>query len=178
MSTVPYHLLYRTVDNSCTPLYGSFKRETMGDDDVDGGTPQGYRKKPTEQVTTLLGSSMCHCFSSSFIELYRRFITDINSEMCFVLEGRRPCGNQSEGGAHVISTQTVMILPACANHNKPNSDEKYYVRDEYCRGEFGLVLQCCCYNTRGLDCRCKDCKAREQVCACQPKERVKCNCTT
>ena len=150
------------------------------DDDVDGGTPEWKLKEPAATVTTILGSSKCHCFSTSFIKLYGRFISDINSSMCFVDEGGKPCANESAGGAHVKSVGTVMILPACAAHNKANSDEKYDVRKEYLEGNFGLVLKCCCYNTKGLGCKCQECKREvHKVCQCRPVSgelRANCNC--
>ena len=58
----------------------------------------------------------------------------------------------------IKSVGTVMILPACTAHNKANSNEKYDVRKEYLEGNFGLVLKCCCYNTKELECHCEKCK--------------------
>ena len=81
------------------------------DDAVDSGPPVWERKKPEKNVTTVRGSSKCHCFSDNFIEYYRRFIptTAIDSTMCFVSEDGKPCATPAAGGAHVMSGGTVMI---------------------------------------------------------------------
>ena len=97
--------------------------------------------------------------------------------MCFVDEAGKPCAIEYVGGAHVKSVGTVMILPACAAHNKANSNEKYDVRKEYLEGNFGLVLKCCCYNTKELECHCEECKLEvHKVCKCMPATGLRVNC--
>ena len=116
-------------------------------------------------------SSKCHCFSKSFIALYREHCPDdIVVNKC----ANTNCDQPASEGAHLkIWSQgnyEVFILPMCSQCYD-STDQRFTLSTE--RYPRCLVLTCCCYNSKKAECQC----VPYPRCECRNANNRRCTCS-
>ena len=127
-----------------------------------------------ETMCNKIGSGRCHCFSDTFITLYRRYlkVSDDQELQC----AKWQCTEKATDGAHLRFGKNVFILPLCSGCNKSGADDCFKItRSRYPKA---LKLYCCCFNTGSkVCCHCDECtRVNCNTCRCRTREDGRCTC--
>ena len=120
------------------------------------------------------GTTKCHCFGYTFIELYRQHVGEtIANRNC----AKKGCGEAATGGAHLdFGNGLVLILPMCSSCNTPRATDCFEIsRSTHPKA---LRLYCCCFNTRNANCCCNECMGVNcNTCKCRTSGEWMCTCS-